>query len=472
MYLVLRYNSNGHLRQELMTILFNPPANQSYDQIEAFFHENKIGLWHDLFAEVERRPYNAEELSVARWYGERYAESYVHKITNGWVYPLGEMQNIDTYMIAVGLNPFDPTEDHSTPAGLGNLVGRLVTEWMHDNDGLQRESDFVDVEGLQRIADFHPNQAWHQWKPTYAGSSRFQGIRNGIVTQQTFVSPSLGIYSFLYENDDDFRALNLESAVPVLDVSESAYIQRVEEFLTIQETMTDYEKAVAELSNNKISGSVFLILAYVPLLRELSPPEDFTRLYDEFSMVTSGCAEYAATHAAWRHKRTYLAGRPESIIRHLYKTNADFAAAHPELESFKPMIPSGDHPEYPSGSSAIYSAFAQAADDWIFDKFGMEEASKKTGPLTFTVPASKFYWTDGPTADVTLEYTNLNEWIEELPLSRVYAGVHFMDAGNAGVALGKEVGHACTRLLDRLVAGDMSATYPYENREPINPFNV
>jgi len=65
----------------------------------------------------------------------------------------------------------------------------------------------------------------------------------------------------------------------------------------------------------------------------------------------------------------------------------------------------------------------------------------------------------------------LNEWIEELPLSRVYGGVHFMNAGIAGVALGKEVGHACSRLLKRLRDGDMTATYPYANRELINPFN-
>lgn len=237
------------------------PFACSYDQIEAFFHETKIGLWHDLFPQVERREYNAEELSVARWYGERYAESYVHKITNGWVYPLGSMQNIDTYMLAVGLDPFDPTMDPNTPAGLGNLVGKMATEWLAANDGLQKDKDFVDVQGLERIASFHSSQSWNNWKPSYAGSNRFQGIRNGIVTQQTFVSPSLGIFSFLYENEQDFLDLGLQSAVPELDMSQEAYVERSKVFLEIQKNITDYEKAVAELSNNKISGSVFLILA-------------------------------------------------------------------------------------------------------------------------------------------------------------------------------------------------------------------
>ena len=375
-------------------------------------------------------------------------------------------------MIAVGLDPNDPTEDHTTPVGLGNLIGRRVTEWMNDNDRLKRDSDFVDEEGLMLIDDYHPNQSWYHWKPTLAGSSLFQGIRPGIVTRQTFVSPSLGIFSFLYQNETDYIDLNLQDVVPVLDQSESTYIERAKHFLDVQATMTDYEKAIAELSNNKISGSVFLIVSYVPLLKSLASEEDYPKLYDEFSMVTSGCAEYAATHAAWRHKRTYLAGRPKSIIRHLANMNETFAAEYPEAKTFEPMIPSANHPEYPSGSSAIYSAFAQAADNWFYDIFGLEEASKHTGPLTFNVPASKFYWTDGPSEDITLEYENLNEWIEELPLSRVYGGVHFLDAGLAGVALGKEVGHACSRLLKRLREGDMSATYPHEHREAINAFNA
>ena len=135
------------------------------------------------------------------------------------------------------------------------------------------------------------------------------------------------------------------------------------------------------------------------------------------------------------------------------------------------MIPAGDHPEYPSGSSAIYSAFAQAADNWFLDVFGVEEASKKTGLVTFTVPAAKFYWTDGPSEDVTLSYNNLNEWVEELPKSRVYAGVHFMDAGVAGVVLGKEIGDACSIMLKRLKEGNMTATYTSKDRKKISPFN-
>ena len=127
---------------------------------------------------------------------------------------------------------------------------------------------------------------------------------------------------------------------------------------------------------------------------------------------------------------------------------------------------------YPSGSSTIYTAFAQAADDWFLDKLGsITNASSKTGQLSFTTSAGKFYWTDGPMESITLEYANLKEWIDELHKSRVYGGVHFMDAGNAGLALGKKVGHACSSLLNRLNAGDLTATYTHPGREAISSFN-
>ena len=152
-------------------------------------------------------------------------------------------------MFAVGLDPNDTTEDPLTPAGLGNLVGRKVTEWFAANDGLMKDMDFVDEAGLERIANYHHTKSWNSWKPTLAGSNRFQRIRNGVVTQQTFVFPSLGIFSFLYENEQDFINLGLEDAVPVLNMSEEAYIERSKEVLEILRETTDYEKAQVVVMN-------------------------------------------------------------------------------------------------------------------------------------------------------------------------------------------------------------------------------
>lgn len=188
-------------------------------------------------------------------------------------------------------------------------------------------------------------------------------------------------------------------------------------------------------------------------------------------MVTFGCAEYGALHATWRHKRTHMDGRPRTILRGLATRNADFAAANPDAASFEPLIADGDHPEFPSGSCAVYKAFAVAGDEWFQSRLNFSDASKNTGPLTFTVPAGKFYWNDGPEADVTLRFDSLDHWVSRLPLARVYAGVHWEESGDAGLGIGEKVGAACSRLLSRLRDGDMTATYTSASREPVNAFN-
>eukprot|EP00984_Skeletonema_dohrnii_P025911 scaffold15131_cov64-Skeletonema_dohrnii-CCMP3373.AAC.1 len=99
------------------------------------------------------------------------------------------------------------------------------------------------------------------------------------------------------ENNQDFLELGRESAIPVLDMSEAAYIEHDPRSSWTFSTITDYEKAVAELSNNKISvsGSIFRVLC----------PK-------RFSLVTgtSDCGE-SAVHAAWRHKRTCCKPSPD-----------------------------------------------------------------------------------------------------------------------------------------------------------------
>ena len=313
-----------------------------YDQVEAFFRPApRIGLWHDLFPEVSRREYDYDNLSVARWYVSRYAEGYVHSLTNGgYVYPL-ETQSINTQMMAIGLDPFDDNMDPTTSVGLGNLIGKRATEWLEANDQLGKANDWIDTVGLERIEARHGmTSSWNQWQPSYAGSGRFQGIRPGVVTKQTFVAPSLGVFSYLYMNESDFINLGLQAAVPSLDMSESAYLTRSRMFMEAQKDLTDRQKAVAELANNKITSSVFLIVSWVPLLKLHASTEEYQALYDDFSIVTSGCAEYAGIHAAWRHKRTYYAGRPQTIVRSLFKRKvADFAVDYPEAEMYTSMIP-------------------------------------------------------------------------------------------------------------------------------------
>jgi len=452
------------------------------DQVEVFFRPApRIGLFQGLYADVPRRAFDAKDMSIARWYASRYAEGYMHSLENGgWVYPFTE-QNIDTQMRAVGLDPTDASMDVNSAVGLGNVIGKRATDWLTANDKLQKSADWVDEEGLQAIEDYHAsNLSWSSWVPSLAGGQRFQGIRPGIVTRQTFASPSLGVRSFMYKDDQEFIDLGFESSVPFFNRSDEAYLARSKDFMAAQGSMTDQKRAVAELANNKITGAVWMTWAFVKVLKRVTAgmaSEEYLALYDDFSVVTSGCGEYGATHAAWRHKRAWYAGRPQTVIPRLARRDAGFAAEFPGASTWKPMIPAGDHPEFPSSSMVIYKGFVEAGDRWFAKHFpgsyslaDGSRASQDTGTLYLEFPAGAFYWTEGPATGVMLEYPSLDAWVKELPMARVWAGVHFQEAGDAGLLLGAKVGEACFNIQERLKEGDMTATYTYSGRQDVSRF--
>lgn len=450
------------------------------DQVEAFYSPApRIGLFQDLFPNIERRLHaNKAERALSIWHASKYAEAYVHTVKNGgFVYPFDE-SNIHNYMRAVGLDPLDENMDATTPVGLGNVIGKKVTDWVAANDGLKKDMMFVDKEGLKRIQTRHPNPTWAHWDPLLAGHGRWQGMRPGIVTLQTFVSPSNGISSYMYGNETNLVALGFND-VAVLDMSQEAYVRRANELLAITTQLTNYQKGVAELANNKIWGSLFMIIPGKTMLKNklnLSVAE-YEKMYDDYSYVTSMC-ELGATHAAWRSKRQYYAGRPTTVIPKLATRNSTFAAQWGDkATNFMSYIVPGDHPEYISGSSVIYSGFVTAADHWFAHNFPAnftmvdgQKFSDKTGEVSLTFPKNSWDWSMGPAEELTVKYPSLWAWVEDLPTARMYGGVHFREAGVEGVKLGKKVGKQCFDIMQRLKQGDMTATWPWPGRQPVGAF--
>lgn len=457
------------------------------DQVEVFFRPApRIGLFQDLYSDVPRRDFDVKDMSIAGWYASRYAEGYMASLENGgWVYPFTE-QPIDTQMRAVGLDPTDASMDVNTAVGIGNVVGKRATDWLQGADLLQKGMDWVDEGGLQAIEEFHmTKKTWSSWIPSFAGAKKFQGIRPGVVTQQTFVTPSLGVFSFMYKDDADYKRLGFEASVPFFNQSDDAYLARSRAFMTVHTTaLTDFQKAAAELANNKIIGATWMIVAFVKVLKKATASKgmsalEYQALYADFSMVTSGCAEYGGAHVAWRHKRTLYAGRPQTVIPRLTKRNKQFLAEFPGAATWKPMIPAGDHPEFPAGSAVIFNGFVAAGDHWFAKHFPSmysmvngKKASQDTGHISLTIPKGSFYWTNGPAADVLVGYDSLDAWVKELPKARVWAGVHFQEAGDAGLALGAKVGEACFNIQEKLKAGNMAATYTWSGRKQISRFNI
>ena len=121
--------------------------------------------------------------------------------------------------------------------------------------------------------------------------------------------------------------------------------------IAVQASLTDYQKMVAELFDNKISGLGFSAL-FIALSRGMSLDE-----FVHYDFMTN-LASFDGGIATWKEKVVHDAVRPVSAIRHLYRNRRITGWAGPgrgvvdDLPGveWRSYLNTGNHPEYPSGS--------------------------------------------------------------------------------------------------------------------------
>mmetsp|Transcript_1966 Transcript_1966/g.3058 ORF Transcript_1966/g.3058 Transcript_1966/m.3058 type:complete len:134 (+) Transcript_1966:252-653(+) len=109
------------------------------------------------------------------------------------------------------------------------------------------------------------------------------------------------------------------------------------------------------------------------------------------------------------------------------------------------------HAEYPSGSSCLCTAFANAQIAWTgIDDF----TSVIGGPLVATVPAgSSKYEQNQPSQDINLTYSSWTEMAQKCGESRLDGGMHFTDAVPDGEEVCGSIGLTVVDYFRDLVAG-------------------
>ncbi|GAA5120981.1 vanadium-dependent haloperoxidase [Luteolibacter yonseiensis] len=125
--------------------------------------------------------------------------------------------------------------------------------------------------------------------------------------------------------------------------------------------------------------------------------------------------------ACWDSKYHYNAWRPATAVQGAADDGNDATA--PE-SGWMPMLNTPAHPEYPSG----HSAFSGAAATVLAEMLGGDQ-------VRFTVRADAM-----PGAERRFE--SLSACAKECGESRVFCGIHFRYACDAGLELGKKVGNA------------------------------
>jgi hypothetical protein len=352
-------------------------------------------------------------------------------------------------LISVGLHPNNNTENNTTAIGIGNRAGNAVVR-NRENDGMNQlgneggvdfnRQPYSDYTGYEPVNTAYALRNASRWQP------RLTTGGNGIFTVQQFVTPQFArTRPYSYRDPDEFRTPRPDDS---MQPGSRAYQDQADEVLRTSANLTDYQKMVAELFNNKILSLGFSAV-FAAQSRGLSLL-DFIHL----DFVTN-LAAFDTGIAAWNEKRRWDAVRPFSAIRYIYGDRRVRAWGGPgrgtvmiPADEWKEYLNVADHPEYPSGSASFCSAHAQSARRFLgSDMFNWSVPAPKGSSVIEpgVTPASDIVL--GPWATWT-------QFENECGLSRLWGGVHFRDAIVQGHPLGRAIGEQAYLFLKRHIDGN------------------
>ncbi|GAA4733348.1 vanadium-dependent haloperoxidase [Phytohabitans rumicis] len=360
-------------------------------------------------------------------------------------------------MASVGLNPNDESVDPTTPVGIGNLAGRGAAA-ARTRDGMNILGDigrrynpqpFADYTGYRPVNTAFKLTNPSRWQPQLTPHRRRLGAGvgdKGIYTIQHFVTPQMRLAKpYSYKSPAQFR---LAPPDHTDHHRRRDYKRSVDEMLEASASLTDKQKAMAEFFDNKLIG-IGQPPAVVARKRNLD-------LHSWVHLLTiHNTAVYDALVAVWHQKAKYDAVRPFSAIRHVYGSRRLTAWGGPgkgtvhdiRADEWASYLNVGDHPEYPSGSTTLCSAEAQAVRRF----FGDDVLDWR-----FPIPAGWTLVEPGitPANNIELHWPTWTDLVQDCGISRVWGGVHFRKTIERSIEFGGQCGDLAYEFMQRYISGD------------------
>lgn len=354
-------------------------------------------------------------------------------------------------LLSVGLDPDDAQENTASPAGIGNLAGKAVAAY-REHDGMNQLGDeggvlynrlpYADYTGYEPVNTAYRLRDPSRWQP------RVITPGSGVFRVQQFVTPQYGkTKPYSYVTPNAFNTPKPQASDPR---GRSAYQQQADEVLNASANLTDHQKMVAELFNNKIRSLGFSAV-FAAVSRGLS-----LLSFIHLDFVTN-VAAFDTGIAVWNEKAKWDAVRPFSAVRYLYGDRPVRAWGGPgkgtvnnlPASQWKEYLDVADHPEYPSGSASFCAAHAQAARLFL-----------GTDALNWSVPAPKGSSVVEPgitpATDIVLgPWASWTEFETECGQSRLWGGVHFRASIEEGTRLGRPIGELAFQFVKRHVDGNV-----------------
>jgi hypothetical protein len=416
-------------------------TNAWFDAI-APYHPTAVGVYSKLDRRPPHQRTDANRNTAILYASYHVLNSLLPQHTDQW----------RAMMTGVGLDPDDNSMQLSSPIGVGNRAGKAVVA-AREHDGMNQLGDeggqtynrrpYADYTGYEPVNTAYQLTNPSRWQPDVVTTG------NGLFKVQQFVTPQLRFtvpYSYDTPNQDQFQA-----PVPQNSNHENviAYTQQANEVLAASANLTDYQKAAAELFDDKLRSlgfsALFLLQSHNLSLQQ------FVHL--DFLL---NVAAFDTSIAIWNQKFQHDAVRPFSAIRYLYGDSPVTAWGGPgkgtvndlPASQWRSYLSTADHPEYPSASASFCAAHAQAARRF----FGNSDVFGWSVPI----PAGSSRVEPGLTPATDLVVGPWNTWTDfanECATSRFWAGVHFLASLPAGQAIGTPIGDLAYEFVAAHIAG-------------------
>ncbi len=413
-------------------------TNAWYDST-APYHPTAVGVYSNLGRRPASESADNTNINIALLYASfRAMNSLFPARAEDW-------RNM---LLSVGLDPDDEGTDPATAVGLGNLAGAAIVAF-REHDGMNQLGD----EGMQLYhqtpyADylgFEPsNTAYRLYNPS-KWQPAIVSDRTGIFRVQQFVTPQWRVVTpYSYKNPKKFRApFPIDSQV----WNFQAYVKQANEVLDASANLSDEQKMLSELFDNKIFSLGFSAV-FAAQSQGLSLLE-----FIQLDFLTN-LAAFDTGIAIWNEKHRYNAVRPFSAIEFIYRDNPVTAWGGPgqgtvsdlPASQWTSYLPVADHPEYPSASASFCAAHAESARLFL----GSDN-------LNYSVPtpqgSSVIEPGITPAQDITLHFPTWTDLEQKCGVSRVWAGVHFHPSVPAGQDIGHRIGKRAYRFLSKKING-------------------
>lgn len=361
----------------------------------------------------------------------------------------------DAMLCAAGLDPADSETDLDTPVGIGKAAGAA---WVsaRERDGMNQLGDEGGrLYNLLPYADYTGYRPWNTayrlwnprlWQPDVVTAG------NGIFSVQQFVTPQLALTDPI-----SYDAPTIKAPPPLKSYAVtwsgrplSAYVAQADEVLKASADLTDRQKMVAELFDDKIASLGFSAVEEA-VARGLSLQE-----FIELDFLVN-VAAFDTAITIWENKRRYDAVRPFSAIRYLYGSKTVTAWGGPGQGTvsnilgteWRSYLQTANHPEYPSATASFCQAHAVSATRYLGDN------EIKAYSVTYPAGSSRVEPSVTPASDLTLTWDTWDDFSDDCGVSRLWAGVHFFDSIPAGQAIGEEIGEGAYDFVMRHIEGDV-----------------